>query len=307
MKSLIKLFLSSLLLYSYSSPVLANSVLKDIQETSLLKVAIREDAVPFGYRDFNGELSGFCLSLVQIIREEIVKTLASEMSNSSQQPIISIRLYKSNLSNRYDLVEDRSVHLECGPNTIRTFNRERNIEFSKPFFITGTQLLVKTENLSKVNLNGSLDNVTIGALRSTTNRRLIRDRYPQATLETFQGVTGRLRGLQALQQGRIDAFASDGILLIGEAVLLGLPLGTNFVLIPQNPLQCDYYGLILPNNDPDWKDLVNRSIDQAAKQGIFREWLGVILPEIENSLEYCRKVAENESSSSDNEAETSPE
>jgi polar amino acid transport system substrate-binding protein len=206
--------------------------------------------------------------------------------------------------NRFDLVEDGVVHLECGPNTIRTFE-ERNLQFSAPFFVTGTQLLVRKENLSNVNLNGSLRGVTIGALRRTTNKRLIRDRYPDATIKNFVGVTGRMRGLQALQDGRIDAFASDGILLVGEAVLLGLVLERDYVLIPPNPLQCDYYGLILPNNDPNWKALIDRAIKQAAQEGVFQQWLGVILPELEQSLEYCRQLPNSEEE--DLEDESDPE
>ncbi|MGK7932659.1 MAG: amino acid ABC transporter substrate-binding protein [Microcystaceae cyanobacterium] len=284
--SLIKFSLSCTLCMASASATLATPVLEEIAETGLLKVAVREDAVPFGYRNSRNQISGICLSLIDTIKQEIKDTLGQE--------IISVRVYKSSLINRFDLVEDSIVHFECGPNTIRTFKQERNIEFSNPFFVTGTQLLVKTENLSNVNLNSSLRDVRIGALRRTTNRRLIRNRFPDAQIENFVGITGRKRGIQALQDGRIDAFASDGILLIGEAVLLGLVLERDYVLVPPNPLKCDYYGLILPNNDPNWKALIDRSIETAREQRIFREWLGVILPELEDSLEYCLQSQNSE-------------
>ncbi|MGK7943964.1 MAG: amino acid ABC transporter substrate-binding protein, partial [Microcystaceae cyanobacterium] len=277
--SLIKLSLSCAVALLSASTTLATPVLEEVAKTGLLKIAVREDAVPFGYRNSSNQLSGLCLSLIEIIKQEVQTTL--------EQEIISVRLYKSSLLNRFDIIEDNLVHLECGPNTIRTFKEAREIKFSDPFFVTGTQLLVKTENVSKVNLNSSLQDVRIGALSRTTNRRLIRNRYPDAQIENFVGNSGRLRGLQALQDGRIDAFASDGILLIGESVLLGLVLEKDYVLMPSYPLKCDYYGLLLPSNDPNWTALVNRSIEKARQERIFREWLGVILPELEDSLEYC--------------------
>ena len=48
-------------------------------ETGLLKVGIREDAVPFGYRDINGDLEGLCLDFIAVLRDklkqELIKTI----------------------------------------------------------------------------------------------------------------------------------------------------------------------------------------------------------------------------------------
>ncbi|WLT37362.1 hypothetical protein NON20_15850 [Synechocystis sp. B12] len=42
-------------------------------------------------------------------------------------------------------------------------------------------------------------------------------------------------GVEALMQGRIDAFAGDGILLFGEALVLDIPLGRSYRLYPPIP------------------------------------------------------------------------
>lgn len=262
-------------------PLKANSetVLEQINRTGLLRVGIREDAVPFGYRDVNGDLTGLCLDFINFFREELKEKLNKE--------VIAIKLYKSTLFNRFDLVSDRIVDLECGPNTIRQVS-DYNVQFSLPFFLTGTQFLIKRDNQTKFDPNSSLENVNIGLLRNTTNETLIRQRYPLGNIVEFQGVTGRYRGIQALQGDKIEAFASDGILLVGEAILQGLDLGKNYILVPKFPLDCEKYGLILPNNDPEWLAFVNAVIQNNESKKSFYKWFGVILPRIEEIESFCR-------------------
>lgn len=263
------------------SVVQAETVLENIQKTGVLKVGIREDAVPFGFLDANDNLSGLCIDFVNVLLQEVKQTLGREA--------IIVKIFKSTLYNRFELVSDRVIHLECGPNTIRE-TTDYQVVFSRRFFITGTQFLIRAEDENKFKANAALDNVIVGVLRNTTNQTFLKGRYPRAQLREFQGATGRLRGVQALQQGKINAFASDGILLIGEAALQGLAIGKTYLLVPHNPLTCESYGMILPNSDLQWQELVDQSIVKARKANVFREWLGVVLPEIQDVLSYCRNL-----------------
>ncbi len=279
----IRLIVSVTCLLSFSLSVQAQeaSVLEEIKRTGVLKVAVREDAVPFGYRDVNNNLSGLCLDLINLLRQQIKTEL--------NQNILSIKLFKSTLSNRFELVEKNIVYLECGPNTISN-QLEYKIEFSAPWFVTGTQFLIRQqEGEKKIDVNGSGKNLIIGVLRNTTTQELIVSKYPSATIREFQGVTGRRRGIQALQGGRIDAFASDGILLIGEALFQRLSIGRDYLLVPQSPLTCDSYGLILPQNDSQWRNLVNSIIQSPQSKQIFQEWFGELLPTIEATIDFCSR------------------
>jgi polar amino acid transport system substrate-binding protein len=265
--------------YLYPLKSSAETVLAKIKRTGLLEVAIREDAIPFGYRDAQNNLQGLCLDFINLLREDIKQKLQLE--------IVSIKIYKSTLFNRFDLVENQTVDFECGPNTIRT-DSNRMITFSSPFFITGTQFLVRREDRKNINLS-TLEGITIGILRDTTTQELLRQKYPLATFQEFQGTTGRLRGVQALQRKRIDAFASDGILLIGEAILLGLSLENDVAIIPKNPLNCEYYGLILPQNDPEWQAFINSVVTASQSGELLRQWFADIAPYFIETLAYCQK------------------
>jgi polar amino acid transport system substrate-binding protein len=281
-KQIIQVLIATIIFFGfpYQNQAKSETILEEIKRTGLIKFALRKNAVPFGYRDLDNNLSGLCLDLFQILRKKIQQEL--------NQDILLVKLYSSNLSNRFTVVENRVVYLECGPNTIREGNN-KNIEFSRPFFVTGTQFLVKADNKNKFNLNRGLNNVSIGVLVNTSNEEFIRQKYPGATLKEFQGILGRKRGIQAVQKGQIDAFASDGILLLGEAILQNLSLGQDYLLIPSHPLNCDYYGLILPKNDPQWRDLVNSVLGSLKEQQIANNWFGLVQPYIKSTLDYCRE------------------
>ncbi len=262
-----------------SLPVSSEGILEKIEKTGLIKVALREDAAPFSYRDLNGDLRGICLDIINLIKQNL--------QNKFNRDELLVEIFKSSLYSRFDLIEDGTAYLECGPNTINE-NLDNNIVFSQPIFITGTQFLIKRENRDKVDPNTSLENVKIGVLLNTTNQRFLNEKYPLAQRQEFQGVTGRLRGIQSVEMGKIDAFASDGILLIGEAVLQNLLIPQDYILVPSYPLNCEFYGLILPAGDPQWAEFINGILSNTEQEELLKQWLTVIAPYIQKTVEFCQ-------------------
>lgn len=265
--------------------VKAETVLEEIERTGVFRVGIRSDAVPFGYRKPNGQLTGYCVDFIASLKEKISDTI--------ERDELLVRIFESTASNRWRLVSERTVHIECGPNTIREEMPEESISFSQPFFVTGTQFLVLNSERDapfgsrrshRVALNSTLEGVRIAVLRGTTTESLVEDRYPQATVVKLQGSTGRLRGVQGVLQGRFDTFVSDGILLLGEAEALR---ARDYQLIPDQPLSCDQYGMILPEEDMQWETLVNSILVSQQGRQIWQNWFEVVLPQIEKTRQAC--------------------
>lgn len=261
--------------------VRGETILEEIKRTGLLKVGVRNDAIPFGYR-IDGELRGICVDVIRTIREEL--------RNKLDRDIISIQLVVSSLENRFNIVENKIVHIECGPNSIRELPDDQ-VTFSRAFFVSGIKFIIaKDKEQNLINSNGK--DFKIGLLKNTTTEIFIKEKYPKAKFELFQGLRGSERGLQALKQGRIDAFADDGILLFGQSIAQKLPLGKNhdFILAPDPPFTCERYGLIIPKNDPEWKNFVNNTINLEQKMGIINDWFKDFLPSIstKNTIEQCQ-------------------
>jgi polar amino acid transport system substrate-binding protein len=277
----ILLWIVSLTFFSSSAlvPARADTILEEIDRTGLVKLGLREDAYPFAYIGGDNNFAGICIDIFNVIVNNIKQELNKD--------VLAIQLSKSTLTNRFDLVGEKVIYLECGPNTISR-QTNQNIQFSKPFFITGLQFLIRAEDNKRINPNGNLANIRIGILRATATQSLISKKYPGATIQEFQGATGRRRGVQALSQRKIDAFASDSILLYGETSRQGAAVGRDYLLVSEQPLSCVYYGLILPTNDPQWQALINRSLDAKQLAAIYRKWFGQTSPQIEKTDELCR-------------------
>ena len=266
-----------LLLWSLALPASGETVLEKIQRTGVVKVAIREDAAPFGYLDDRGNLQGYCLDFFRLLEQKLTATL--------ERNSVIVRLFKSNTANRFALVASNIVYLECGPNTIRA-DAPDNTKFSDGFFITGTQFLTTDRVSDFLDLEENLENIILGVLSDTTTEELIKERYPSAKLALFRGSTGRNRGVQALQQGRIDAMASDGILLRAEALQQGLSTA-KYPLIPELPLTCDRYGMII-TDDPQWQDFINSIITSSELAAVANNWFSTLDPYTQVTEDYCK-------------------
>ncbi|NER04612.1 MAG: transporter substrate-binding domain-containing protein [Okeania sp. SIO3C4] len=245
------------------------SVLQEIEETGVLKVGIRKDAVLFGYENSRGEWVGFC------------RTFADALANSLSQKLnntISVKTILSNLQTREAIVRNGTVHFECGPNTIdSTKEVKENIKYSTRFFITSTRLIVKPKN-QQANSN------RVGVLRRTTNLDVVAKIFPTSQVEQ---ISSRTEGVRRVNNGSLAAFAGDDILLIGEAVKQGLST-EDYRIVPEKPLSCDYYGMILPANDFQWHNTINSFIESNQGKQVWQNWFSKFLSYLSNIINYCQ-------------------
>ncbi|NET36821.1 MAG: alpha/beta fold hydrolase [Cyanothece sp. SIO1E1] len=252
------------------------SILREIEQTGLLKAGIRQDTAPFSYLDDTEQPTGYCL--------ELLNSFADQLEAQLETPI-RLEIAPSTLDNRFEIVRDQTVHLECGPNTIRT--DVAGVAFSTPFFITGTQFLIPADKTTNFDTLGSLTNVRMGVLRNSLTEQFVQTQYPQSEAIKFRGATGRTEALQALLEGQIDTFASDGILLVGQALTQKNLSPTDYSLVPERPLTCDAYGLILPADDAQWRSTVNAFIGSDLAGQTWDSWFSDLFPYVLLNLDYC--------------------
>jgi polar amino acid transport system substrate-binding protein len=260
------------------------SVLQKIEQNGVIKLGIREDAPPFGYLDSQDNLAGYCLDFFSLLRDKLTTTL--------NRDTVVIKLLKSRASNRFDLVKQGAIDLECGPNTIEP-KADDNIAFSTSFFVTGTQFLLDRQNLNNIDLDGTLENVSLGVIANTVTETTIRQRYPLAQIKSFEGINPRSRGVTALQQGTIEAMVSDGILLRAEAQRQRLPTQT-YPLIPEKPLTCDRYGMILHGGDAEWKSFIDEVILSREARGLLHKWFAGVIPDLKIAAARCKEINDSD-------------
>ena len=253
------------------------SILEQISRTGILKLAMRRDAPPFGYIDSQQQWSGYCGDLATALQKHLTKKLDLNLE-------VELAELPSNLDNRFSLIQEDTAYLECGPNTIR--QDIPGITFSNPIGATGTRFLSQRERQAEINPNLPLEGLRVGILPNTTTEQFIQTNYPKAELVYFAGAEGRTEAIQAVTDGQIDTFASDGILSLAEVERQNLSVN-NYALQPKLPLTCDFYGLILPNDDPEWQAIVNEFLTGSSAQQIRDKWFKQVFASELNDLEYC--------------------
>ncbi|MEH2053529.1 amino acid ABC transporter substrate-binding protein [Nostoc sp.] len=223
--------------------VAAETVMQKVARTGVLTAGTSKDALPFAYVDSQGKLNGYSVDMLTLIKEQLEKDLGKK---------IKLQLVGLSPSERIPKIVNQQVDIVCDASSF-TWKRDKKVDFSVSYGVTGTQLLVKKgSNLGSAE---SLIGKQIGVLAGTTNEQAIARVQPQAKLVYFKT---RVEGYTALQKGTIDAFSSDSILL--EAWLQQQKNPDDFAIAPDRPYSREGIACMVPENNSKFLDTVNYSL-----------------------------------------------
>ncbi|MGM0610484.1 MAG: transporter substrate-binding domain-containing protein [Thermodesulfobacteriota bacterium] len=243
------------------------NVLETIEETGEVHMGFREGSVPFGFIDEQGKWVGFGLDL----GGEVVKDLEKEFGKE-----IKLVKHPMNPKTRITMVANGMVAMGIGSTTI-TLAREDVVDFSLPYFLTGTRLLVPED--SPIKGFGDIGGKRVGMGSGSTANIKGMDRAianglvkPSCKKVLFEEHN---KGFLALQQGKIDAYFTDASQLAGMRSKAKNPRDWKIV---GRFLTYEPYGFILPKNQGAWRDFVNKSLIHMIKDGRFQrlytKWFG---------------------------------
>ena len=247
-----------------SPSAIAETVLQKVERTGKLTAGTSKDALPFAYRNQEGELVGFSIDMLDLI----VDRLEEELDRDLELELVALQPKE-----RIPKLVDGDVDIVCDASSF-TWKRDREVDFSFSYSSTGTRLLAKQGNdfWDAASLKGK----RIGALAKTTNERSIRRAQPDAKIVIFKD---RASGYAALQNDEIDAFASDGILL--ESWLYSIPNPEDYLIM--GDYSREGIACMVPENNSQLLNAVNYSLvefmqgfldDKPEYVTIFERWFG---------------------------------
>ena len=260
MKRCAAIWLAGLLLFGAAAPVLAETVLEKISRTGILAAGTRGNAIPFAFINEKNEWIGFSIDVLEAIRTRLEKKLGKP---------IKLEKKEINPETRIPLVVNRTIDVECSSTTY-TRARDEIVDFSINFFFTGARLLVKKGSGIKSLADGA--GKRVGALRETTSVQALHTSQPKADVVIFQDHPA---AILALEQGRVVAYAMDGIVLAGLVARVRNPKDYEVVgdFFSKDPYSC-----MVPENDSKWRDFVNHTFMELIDSGKFFElydkWFG---------------------------------
>ena len=191
-----------------AAPALASpptDTLAKVAETGRFVIGFREDARPFSYRDSEGNPAGYSVDLC--------RRIATVVKEASGRDTLDVQYVPVAADNRVEAVKSGEIDIMCGATT-ESLERRAEVDFTQHIFITGAEMLVKTE--SGIEDIGGLSGKKAGVLEGTTTETAVREALKtgmiDADIATFQKHED---GLAAVEQGAVDAYFADRILLLG--------------------------------------------------------------------------------------------
>lgn len=222
---------------------LAETVMEKVARTGVLTAGTRTDFIPLSYVNAEGKLVGYSIDILNQIKEQMEKELGRK---------ISLQLVPVEIDQRIPSILTRQVDVICESVSF-TWERDRFVDFSVSYGVAGTRLLTKRG--SNLDSPESLAGKNIGTLENSTNEQTIKVIQPQAKLIYLKTLND---GINALKEGKIDGFASDGILLEGTRQTLDDK--DSYEVVPKIPYAIEGIACMVPENNSSFLDTVNFSI-----------------------------------------------
>jgi ABC-type amino acid transport substrate-binding protein len=239
--------------------------LEKIRETGAIQLGYRENSRPFSFTGSHGRPAGYsidlCLQVAAAVRQHL-KLPDLKMDWVAVTPAVRVaRLVKG------------TIDLECGSTTI-TFGRMEQVAFSHMIMVDGGGLLATVD--SGITGVKDLSGKRVGVIANTTTEKALTAALSAAAVSAqFVNVADHGEGLQGLESGRFDAYASDRELLAGLAITAKNPsrLRLSAELYSYEP-----YALMLRRGDNAFQAQVNRALSALYRSGqivpIYERWFG---------------------------------
>ena len=239
----------------------ADSRLRAIAGKKVIRVAYRSDARPFAFVNDNKEPLGYTIDLCQ----QVVKSIQQQFNLSD----LKIEWVPVTVDTRFSAVAGGKADMECGSSTV-TLSRMKEIDFSNLVFVELTGVLVSTK--ADIHAFAELAGKKIAVVSGTTNEKVVKEQLKLRNLNaTLVTVKDRDEAVAALEDGKVDGFASDKLLLAGAQIKHPEALA----MLPDD-LSIEQYAIVLPRGDWAFRLAVNTGLAQYFRAGktneLFERW-----------------------------------
>ena len=233
--------------------VAAAGTLDRIGQEKTVRIAYREDAAPFSYKDKLGEPAGFVVDLCRAVAKKLAEQLNLPSLNAAYVPVTA--------ENRFEAITQQKADLLCEP-TSATLSRREQVDFSIPTFLDGASLMVRTGGPKNLR---DLTGKKIGVLAGTTTEEALHNTLKAAGI-TADVVAAKTHGegLAMLDDGKISAYFGDRSILL---FLVRDSKAPDKLRLADDYLSVEPYALALPRGDSDFRLAVDRALSHIYRSG----------------------------------------
>ncbi|MFV0348298.1 MAG: ABC transporter substrate-binding protein [Halodesulfovibrio sp.] len=239
----------------FSSAVAFAGKIDEIKTRGKLVCGVKDSVVPFGYVDeASKQLVGFDV--------DICKALADKLG-------VGLELKTVTSSTRIPMVTQGSIDIAAATMTHK-HERDEVIDFSITYFMDGQKLLVPTD--SGIKSVADLKGKKVATVKGSTSEKNILAAQPDCKVLSFDEYP---QAMLAMKQGKAVAVTTDSVILVG---LKGSDPEPAKWSIVGDAISAEPYALGMAENDSDFRDFVNKSLNDMWRSGeyktVYDKWLG---------------------------------
>jgi ABC-type amino acid transport substrate-binding protein len=246
---LLRLGILIALVAALATPAAAQSTLEMVKKRGKLVAGVKTDFPPFGTVDASGKNVGFDV--------DVAHRFARALFNDDNQ----VELVAVTSGNRIPFLQSGKIDIIIATVTI-TDERRQVVEFSDPYFISGSLILVPKASAVK-----SLDDLggkTVAVVQGAIQDKDVEQLQPKANRLKFGKVS---EAVLAVTGGRADAYVHDDIVILSLAKEHPdlKAVGKPFVPRP--------YGIAVRKGDTEFINWVNAELRKVHADGTYdRLW-----------------------------------
>lgn len=247
----------------------AQGTLERVAKRGEIRIGYRTDARPLSFEK-DGQPAGYSV--------EICRRIAGAVRDHLKLADMKVTYVRVTSDTRFDAVVNGDIDIECGATTI-TLARQERVDFTLMTFVTGGTILSLTK--SPIGPLDALAGKRVAVVRDTTTEGALKAYLKQKLIDArVVLVADRDAGMAQLEKGEVDAFASDQIVLMGQAMdALDRNKDASFSF-GEELFSYEPYALVVRRNDADFRLVVNRAIAQLFRNGqhaqLFQAWVGYL-------------------------------
>jgi len=227
--------------------------LERVRQDKVIRLAYREDAPPFSFKDNIGEPAGYMVDLCRAVAKDLAKQQQIENLSVAYVPVTAL--------NRFDAIQEDKADILCEP-TSATLSRRKLVDFSIATYVDGASLMIRADRPRDLK---SLSGLKIRVLGATTTERELRN-----TLKA-QGIDANVivakthaEGLTLMDDGTISAYFADRDILTS---LIKNSKAPEKLAVAENYLTIEPYALALPRGDEEFRLAVDEAISHIYRSG----------------------------------------
>ncbi len=222
------------------------STLDQVEETGVVRIAVRNDNPPMSFFDETGEWVGFDIDLARAMADQLGHELELVVVDGTT---------------RISFLQQGTVDMSIASMN-HTWARDEAIDFSITYFWDNQSFLVRTNTYKSIDeLIGQTVAANAGSSVIPSWQAYVTERG--GDLPEVVEFDDKLAAMQALRDGAVEGYSEDNITLLalaaGNPGLTLLPGGHNLV----------QFGIGLPVDDSAWRDQVNLALQEIWRDGTY--------------------------------------